>query len=88
MVEPLPVLYLQPILVRRQIVWPHDCEEQVQTPLVKQWRTQHARGHKCVRKAKIDFRGKKLCFMHAQIAALDELAGPEPEITLTQLTDQ
>lgn len=80
--EPLPVTYLSPVIVRRQITWPHKCEAEVQTPEVKQYRTRHQVGMACVRCAKVDFRGKRLCFMHAQMAALEELAGPEPVLTV------
>lgn len=72
--------YLKPLIVRRQIQWPHQCEAQVQTPEVLQWRTRHEKGPRCVHRAKVDFRGMKVCFMHAKQLALFELAGPEPTI--------
>ena len=72
------ISYIAPIMVRRQIKWEHQCEATVLTPEVRQWRTCHEKGLQCVMRAKVNFRGQKLCLMHAQMKALVELAGPEP----------
>lgn len=75
----MSVTYLKPVIVRCQIQWPHQCESEVQTPEVLQWRTRHAKGPRCVRHAKVDFHGVKVCLMHAKQLALVELAGPDGE---------
>lgn len=59
----------------------------VYLPEIQQYRTRHKVGMRCVHRAKVDFHGKKLCYLHAKIAALIELAGPEPVITLTSTAE-
>jgi hypothetical protein len=65
------ITWLAPVIDRGRITWPVPCE----------WirDTWEGPGEAlCTFRARVDFRGKKLCMRHAQLAALIELAGPRP----------
>lgn len=76
--KPKPVRWLRPVIVRDRIHWPEKCEAEVTTRQTVDWRKAHGTGTHCLQAAKIDYRGTKLCTMHAKVRALDELAGPCP----------
>lgn len=78
-----PVRWLQPVMIRHTITWPHQCQAQVTTPEAMEFRNRTAKTYQCALRAKVDFRGKLICLRHAKIAALDELAG-EPPVEISE----
>jgi hypothetical protein len=79
---PRGVRWLKPILVKGRLSWPLHCEGVVTTPQTVEWRKGKGTGMDCLLRAKINYRGAKLCLNHAKIRALEEIAGAEPKIHL------
>lgn len=74
-----PVLWIAPIARRSQVVWPHTCEAVLTTPQTIEWHKANHSNAICRNGAKVNFRGLKLCVRHAQLLALQELAGEMPD---------
>jgi hypothetical protein len=69
------VRWLEPIITRGVVQWPDRCEAQLTTKDALTLREVRNQPNGCGRRAKVDFRGSKLCVHHAKMRALDELAG-------------
>lgn len=75
--------WIAPVARRNTVEWLDPCQGDLVTPAVLQWHKSHGLPATCRHRAKVDFRGRKLCIKHARVAALFELAGDMPEFRLS-----
>jgi hypothetical protein len=74
--------WIAPVTRRNSLVWLDACQGDLVTPSVLEWHKAKGMPATCAQRAKIDFRGRKLCVRHARMAALHELVGDMPQFRL------
>lgn len=79
-----PIRWIAPLVRRNALEWVDPCEGELVTPQVLQYRKQHGLAPTCANRAKVDYRGRKLCVRHARMVALTELAGEMPDFQTQQ----
>lgn len=76
------IRWIAPVTRGNTLQWVDACQGELVTPTVLEWHRVKGLPAVCSHRAKIDFRGRKLCISHARAAALHELAGDMPEFRL------